>query len=73
MTGTVYRLLGPNHNRLVTVIDDPDRKLGQIDERTSVQLQRQGWTRYSGTAQAKGGWVDPLTDRKLRPRSVQIP
>lgn len=72
MTGTVYRLLGPYHNRLVTVTEDPARHLGQIDEATSQQLQRHGWTRYAGSAQTKAGWVVADTDRNLRPRRVQI-
>jgi hypothetical protein len=72
MTGTVYRLLGPSHNRLVTVTEDPERRLGQIDETTSQLLQRHGWTRYAGTAKTRAGWVVPGTDPDLRPRKVQV-
>lgn len=72
MTSTVYRLLGPNHNRLVTVTEDPERRLGQIDHTTAETLVKQGWTRYAGTAQTKAGWVVPGSDQTLRQRRVQI-
>jgi hypothetical protein len=72
MTDTVYRLLGPHHNRLVTVIESPQRHLGQISPKSADELKKQGWRPYAGTAQTKAGWITPGSDTNLRPRPLRV-
>lgn len=73
MSDTVYRLLGPSHNRLLTVVDAahtyPLKATGQISAAAAEFLMKHGWTPYRGPAKAKAGWVVPGTDPNLRPRT----
>lgn len=71
MSDTVYRLLGPNHNRLVTVIDTQKHLPGQVSTAAAKNLKDCGWRPYAGTAQTKAGWVIPGTDPALRPRALK--
>lgn len=68
---TVYRILGPSHNRLLTVVDGifPLKATGQIDVKVAECLMRHGWTHYQGPAKAKAGWIIAGTDPALTPRS----
>jgi hypothetical protein len=64
------RILGPNHNRLLTV-EEPKlgkQRSGTASAATAIDLLAIGWTEYKGPATAKGGWVQPGTDPTLRPR-----
>lgn len=69
MSDTVYRLLGPHNNRLVTVHPHPIKGMGQIDQKTGELLKAQGWKRYAGSAQTEDGWIIPGSDPNLTPRS----
>lgn len=71
MADTIYRLLGPNHNRLVTVVDDPKEHLGQISPQVAVNLRKHGWRPYAGSARAERGWVIAGTDEHIRPRALK--
>lgn len=69
MSDTVYRLIGPNNNRLITVHPSPVRGMAQVSHETGELLKKQGWKRYAGTAQAEDGWIIPGTDPTLKPRT----
>jgi hypothetical protein len=69
MSDEVYRLIGPHHNRMITVHPSPVRGMAQVSQATGELLKKQGWKRYGGPAQAEDGWVIPGTDPKLLPRS----
>lgn len=69
MSDTVYRLIGPNHNRLITVHPSPVKGMAQISHETAEKLKAAGWKRYAGTAEAEDGWIKPGSDPNLKPRS----
>lgn len=70
MSPNVYRLIGPHHNRLVTVHPDAKKGMGQITHETAELLkEKAGWTRYTGTAEADEGWIIEGTDPKLKHRT----
>jgi len=71
MSDTIYRLLGPHHNRLVTVIDAERLLPGQVSTKTGAELQAAGWLVYVGPAKAPLGWVEPESDPALRPRPLK--
>lgn len=66
MSEEVYRLMGPNNNRMITVHPSPVRELAQIDYATAETLKKHGWRRYSGPAEAEDGWVKPGSDPNLK-------
>lgn len=66
MSDTVYRLIGPSRNRLVTVHPSATQGMGQITHEVAEQLKKLGWTRYQGTAQEDNGWLKPGTDPELK-------
>ena len=68
---SVYRLLGPHNNRLITVHPHPIKGMGQVDEAAAILLEEKGgWTRYKGTAQQEDGWIIPDTDPALKNRTT---
>lgn len=66
MSDTVYRLIGPARNRLVTVHPSARQGMGQVTHDTAEQLKKLGWTKYAGTAQEDNGWLKPGTDPELK-------
>lgn len=67
---SAYRLLGPQHNRLLTVHPSPVRELGQISHETAEELKKVGWVKYGGNAQDDNGWIIPDTDPLLKSRTT---
>lgn len=68
---TVYRLLGPSHNRLVTVLDAEKHQPGQVSHKVAEALKVAGWQEYKGTATTKAGWVVKDTDPALHPHVLK--
>ena len=71
MGDPIFRIVGPNHNRLLRVVDEPDQRLGEVDRATASILRRHGFQVYTGPGRAARGWVVPGTDPDLKPRALR--
>lgn len=73
MSGRSHRIVGPNENRLLAVVDlDKDlMRPGLCSAKTAEHLIAAGWREYHGPATTRGGWVVPGSDPALRPRQLK--
>jgi len=66
-----FRMVGPNMNRIVNVLDTDALLRGQVSHQTADQLLKAGWRRYSGPALENDGWYVVGTDDRLTPRQTR--
>lgn len=66
-----FRMVGPNMNRIVNVLDTEALLRGQVSHKTADLLLKAGWRRYSGPALENDGWYVLGTDDRLTPRQTR--
>lgn len=70
MSDTVFRIIGPHSNRLLTVIDAEKLLPGQVSRRTGRILMAHGWFVYQGPGKDDHGWLVAGSDPNRHPKAL---